>query len=337
MRRQDRHCHPVVCGVWRRLHAQALRREGLLSSLPSEGLSRAALVSDYAHLGNGSGPVRDLTAVWDRLRPIGEADEAREAVEQFCAGKRITFASLEALGTRVRRDPDVGYLLAYAGTNGNGVITAIKYRPLSGTSHDGTSEDGSRWLRPIIIGKAHSTEWAIVEGETDGARLHALVGDTCSIMVLPTGALRFEPEWAGLIPRAATVALAHDADKDGDTGAVKAAEIVGGRTWRVRPPVEGTDWCDWDGSREEFAALAKPISPLTIVTAEEFAAVDEPGEEPIVGQGDEVLIAVDSDVMVYGDGGAAKTTLTVDLGFHMASAREWLGYPIRGCPARCRT
>ena len=31
----------------------------------------------YAHLGNGSGPVRDLTAVWDRLRPIGEAVEAR--------------------------------------------------------------------------------------------------------------------------------------------------------------------------------------------------------------------------------------------------------------------
>lgn len=29
----------------------------------------------YAHLGNGAGPVRDLTAVWERLTPIGEADD----------------------------------------------------------------------------------------------------------------------------------------------------------------------------------------------------------------------------------------------------------------------
>jgi hypothetical protein len=287
-------------------------------------------VSDrYAHLRNGSGPVRDLTAVWEQLRPIGDADdEARAAFEAFCERQRIAFADLAALGTRVRRDPDVGYQAAYAGSNSNGVVTAIKFRPLSGTSRDCTSVDGSRWLRPIIIGKLDADDWLIVEGETDAARLHGLVGDTSAILVLPTGATTFEAAWAGRIPRGARVAHCHDADEAGDAGAAKAAEIIGGRTVRVRPPVDGTDWCEWEGDREAFLMLAKPISLMSIVTAEQFAAVDEPGEEPIVGQGDEVLIAVDSDVMVYGDGGAAKTTLTIDLACHMAAAREWLGYSI---------
>ena len=198
---------------------------------------------------------------------------------------------------------------------------------LGGSSHDGKAEHGSRWLRPIIVGKAHSTHWLVVEGETDGARLLGLVGDTFTVMVLPS-ATTFEPEWADLIPRGAITALCLDADDPGDKGAARAAEIIGTRAMRVRPPVEGTDWCDWEGSREEFLALARPISPMQIVTAEQFASVDEPGEEPIVGQGDQVLIAANSDTMVYGTGGAAKTTLTVDLGCHMASSREWLGYPI---------
>jgi hypothetical protein len=286
------------------------------------------VTDQYAHLNNGSGSVRDHTATWDRLRPIGDAVEAQDAIASFCERKRITFASLEALGTRVRRDHDVGYRLAWGGSNGNGQITAIKYRPLSGTSHDCVSEKPSRWVRPIIIGKLDSLDWVIAEGETDAARLHDLVGDTTAILVLPTGATTFEPEWAAVIPRGAHVALCHDHDEAGDAGAAKAADIIGGRTVRVRPPIEGQDWCDWDGGREEFLALAKPVSVMTIVTAEQFAAVDEPGAEPIVGQGDQVLIAVNSDVMFYGDGGAAKTTLTVDLGCHMAAAREWLGYPI---------
>lgn len=288
------------------------------------------MTNPYANLHDGqSKSVADLTAKWDRLQTIADADdETRIAIKDFCQRKSIAFADLEALDTRVRRVGVGDYQLAWGGSNGNGQITAIKYRPLGGSSHDCKSEEPSTWVRPIIVGKRDSLDWLIVEGETDAARLYGLVGDVCSILILPTGALRFEVAWADLIPRGARVALCLDADEWGDKGAAKAAEIIGGGTVRVRPPVEGTDWCDWSGSREEFLALAKPISLMSIVTAEEFAAVDEPGEEPIVGQGDEVLIAVDSDVMVYGDGGAAKTTLTIDLGFHMASAREWLGYPI---------
>jgi AAA domain len=67
---------------------------------------------------------------------------------------------------------------------------------------------------------------------------------------------------------------------------------------------------------------------LTIVTAEEFAAVDEPGAEPIVGEEGQILIPKGGDVMFYGDGGAAKTTLSIDLACHITTGTEWLGYPV---------
>jgi hypothetical protein len=63
-------------------------------------------------------------------------------------------------------------------------------------------------------------------------------------MVLPAGALTFKREWAAAVPRGARVFLCHDADEAGDQGAEKVARILGGRTVRLRPPVEGGDWCD---------------------------------------------------------------------------------------------
>jgi DNA-directed RNA polymerase specialized sigma24 family protein len=108
-----------------------------------------------------------------------------------------------------------------------------------------------------------------MESETDAARLVELVGDVAAIMVLPAGARSFKRGWAALIPRGATVALRHDADEDGDAGAAKAASIIGGKTLRMRPPVEGGDRCDWDGERAEFlevlAATARAESVESVL------------------------------------------------------------------------
>jgi hypothetical protein len=67
---------------------------------------------------------------------------------------------------------------------------------------------------------------------------------------------------------------------------------------------------------------------LTIVTAMAFAAVDEPGADALVGLKGESLVPESGDTMVYGDGGTAKTTLTHDLGCHLAAGDPWLGVPI---------
>lgn len=65
-----------------------------------------------------------------------------------------------------------------------------------------------------------------------------------------------------------------------------------------------------------------------IVSAREFADVFEPGADPLVGEPGQVVIPEGGDVMIYGDGGASKTTLSIDLGGHLAAGDDWLGIPI---------
>ena len=79
-----------------------------------------------------------------------------------------------------------------------------------------------------------------------------------------------------------------------------------------------------NGAAADTVVLAdSPNAPL-IVTAEEFVAVDEPGASALVGDLENALIAENSDAMFYGDGGAGKTTLTLDLACHLAAGDDWL-------------
>jgi hypothetical protein len=285
----------------------------------------------YAHLEDEQPrTVRDHTARWNQLRPIGAADAAtRVEIERFGARKRITLDALEALEARGYRHPDLGYCLAYGGSNGNGKVVAIKYRPLSGTSRDSWTEKPSVWLRPIVIGDPGSLDWLIAEGETDAARLYGLAGPGYAILVLPTGAGRFEQDWAARIPRGARIGLCHDADEPGDQGAAKAARIIGGRTFRIRPPAESTDWCDWDGDPAAFLTLAHPAIPrYEFASYPEFAAREFPVAEPLLGEPGHILLAVGSLLMVYGADGCGKSTWTVDGIVHLAAGEDWLGIPV---------
>jgi hypothetical protein len=82
----------------------------------------------------------------------------------------------------------------------------------------------------------------------------------------------------------------------------------------------------------QIRAEVEPIT-LEAVSVHNFVAIDEPGAEALVGKPDAVLIPVGGDVMVYGDGGAGKTTLCVDLAFHAAAGDDWLSMPMAR-PAR---
>lgn len=63
---------------------------------------------------------------------------------------------------------------------------------------------------------------------------------------------------------------------------------------------------------------------LTVVTLTDFANVAEEGAEPLLGDSDDILIPANGDVMMYGDGGAGKTTLCLDLACHLAAGVGWL-------------
>jgi AAA domain len=82
-----------------------------------------------------------------------------------------------------------------------------------------------------------------------------------------------------------------------------------------------------DGYQSTFAEHAADDG-VCIVTAEEFAAVDEPGAGALIGTADEAVLFEDANAMVYGDGGAGKTTLAHDAACHLAAGDDWLWIPV---------
>jgi hypothetical protein len=278
--------------------------------------------------------IRDWSAKWDRLQPLaGLNGELGERLRRFCESKRISPEALVALDARVAIGKHGETSLAFAGRGPTGAVTAIKYRPLDGSSHDSRAEQPSTWLRPIIVGKRDSLTWLMVEGETDSARVLDLVPGDVAVLCLPAGARTFRREWAALVPRGAVIFLCHDNDEEGDRGAEKAARVLGGSTVRLRPPVEGGDWCDWAGDREEFIELVREArvggrQSLHVVPVNEFAAVDEPSAEPLLGDEHDTVLSAGGALVFYGDGGAGKTTLEIDLVFHLAAGLNWLELPV---------
>ncbi len=75
------------------------------------------------------------------------------------------------------------------------------------------------------------------------------------------------------------------------------------------------------GAESESDAPSLKFTPL-----EQFAAVDEPGAESLArASAGGTIIPANGKVLVYGDGGAGKTTLVLDLCFALAAGDSWLG------------
>jgi hypothetical protein len=110
---------------------------------------------------------------------------------------------------------------------------------------------------------------------------------------------------------------------DGDPGAASERP-------EPDPSDVGIDETALNGSRPEPTPgeTSNEDSSVAIVTAQEFAAVEEAGAEALVGEPGQAVIPEGGDVMLYGDGGASKTTLSIDLGCHLAAGRPWLGIPV---------
>ena len=69
--------------------------------------------------------------------------------------------------------------------------------------------------------------------------------------------------------------------------------------------------------------------------AREFLTIEYPEAEPLLGTPGEVILARGSLLIVYGEGGSAKSTWTLDGVAHLAAGRDWLGIevprPVRFC------
>jgi len=67
------------------------------------------------------------------------------------------------------------------------------------------------------------------------------------------------------------------------------------------------------------------VPPVNIVSFDEFVGTEEETAGALLGSDDETILPIGGMLLMYGDGGAGKTTLTVDAVAHMASGTPWLG------------
>lgn len=85
---------------------------------------------------------------------------------------------------------------------------------------------------------------------------------------------------------------------------------------------------------QEIRQLADTIAAPTqatapkVVTLDEFLASDEEPAQAAIGSPGETLLPIAGLLILGGEGGAAKTTLTIDAVAHAASGTTWLGYPV---------
>lgn len=75
---------------------------------------------------------------------------------------------------------------------------------------------------------------------------------------------------------------------------------------------------------EELAGYVQPeFVPLTA-----FAQTEEQTGTPLIGSEDEPLLPVGGILLMYGDGGAGKTTLSLDAVAHLGAGIPWLGIAV---------
>jgi len=175
----------------------------------------------------------------------------------------------------------------------------------------------------------------VAEGEKDVLALErAHVVATCN----PGGAGKWRPEYSEFLRDAHVVVIADrdDPGRDHARQVTASLEQVGARVEIVHAAV-GKDASEHLQAGKTVYELQPGLGAdpgtglphdLAVPTLDEFIAVEEEGATPLLGEPDAVLIPASGDVMVYGDGGAGKTTLTIDLAFHLATGEDWLEIPI---------
>jgi len=70
------------------------------------------------------------------------------------------------------------------------------------------------------------------------------------------------------------------------------------------------------------------VPQVSIVSYTDFASRDEETADPLLGTESQTILPVGGMLLMYGDGGAGKTTLTIDGVAHLGAGVPWLGIEV---------
>jgi hypothetical protein len=276
----------------------------------------------------------------------------------ICAAKGITMADLYD-GPRTNGEKSkIVATYDYVDENGDLLFQAVRFDPKKFRQRRPDGRGGWNWslgdtrrvlfrLPELLDGIAAGEQVWIAEGEKD---VTALVGAGVVATCNPMGAGTWRPEYTAALIDAKDVMIVADKDKAGydHALAVAAALESPGRTITVVEAASGhKDAAEHLGAGRSIAEFitARPVweaeleeqingpFALNVVSLAVFAKVDEKGAESLLGDASGGVIPAGADVMIYGDGGAGKTTLGLDLGCHLAIGADWLTIPI---PKACK-
>ncbi len=82
-----------------------------------------------------------------------------------------------------------------------------------------------------------------------------------------------------------------------------------------------------NGHVDETATSGEELR-VKVVTLEQFVSVEEEASDPLLGEPDDTILPADGLLLMYGDGGAGKTTLSIDALAHLASGTPWIGLTV---------
>ena len=198
--------------------------------------------------------------------------------------------ALEALGTRVaRRSGRVD--LAFAGDNGAAAV------PRSSTGRSAaartTPPPSSRRRgcgRSSSANATRSTGWSPKAKPTPPACTGSSATRPRS-SCYPAGARTFRREWADADPPRRNRCALPRRGRARRRRRRHAARIVGGRTIRLRPPIDGGDGATGHGDRDDLLELIRAAAGDRQTRGrsgrQEFAAEHEPGAEALLGDGED--------------------------------------------------
>lgn len=92
--------------------------------------------------------------------------------------------------------------------------------------------------------------------------------------------------------------------------------------------IADSDWLNAHRGSTNGDHRTEPAEAIRVSSLAEFIAVEEITAEALLGTRDETILPADGILLMYGDGGAGKTTLAIDAVFHLAAGRRWLGLEV---------